>query len=165
MVRTMALAILFTFSLTGLLTNMSTATDVKAGADDEARAFIAEHEKTVRPLEREAALAWWNANVTGRDEDFQAKEESQNRLDAALSNRERFARLKAIKESPIRDPIVARQIAVLYLIYLEKQVDPELLRDHRQGQRHREGVQCLPRERERPEDDRQRGAQGPQGIA
>lgn len=128
MARPMSLAILFTFSLMGFLTTMSTATDVKAGAEDEARAFLAEHEKAVRPMEREAALAWWNANVTGRDQDFQAKEESQNRLDAALSNRERFARLKAIKESPIRDPIVARQIAVLYLIYLEKQVDPELLR-------------------------------------
>jgi peptidyl-dipeptidase A len=128
MARPMTLAILFTISLMGLLTTMSTATDVKAGAEDEARAFIAEHERAVRPMEREAALAWWNANVTGRDQDFKAKEESQNRLDAALSNRERFARLKAIKESPIRDPIVARQIAVLYLIYLEKQVDPGLLR-------------------------------------
>ncbi|MGP0065345.1 MAG: M2 family metallopeptidase [Isosphaeraceae bacterium] len=107
---------------------MSTANDANAGADDEARAFIASHEKTIRPLEREAALAWWNANVSGRDQDFQAKEEAQNRLDAALSDRGRFARLKAIKEGPIVDPIVSRQIAVLYLIYLEKQVDPELLR-------------------------------------
>jgi peptidyl-dipeptidase A len=128
MARPITLAILCTLTLMGSLTNMYTATDVNVGADDEARAFIAEHEKTVRPMEREAGLAWWNANVTGRDQDFQAKEESQNRLDAALSDRERFARLKAIKESTVRDPIVARQVAVLYLIYLEKQVDPELLR-------------------------------------
>src|SRR5262249_53759924 len=47
---------------------------------------------------------------------------------AALSDRERFARLKALKGGSIRDPIVARQIAVLYLLYLEKQVDPEHLR-------------------------------------
>jgi peptidyl-dipeptidase A len=128
MARPITWAILCTFTLMGSLTNMSTATDVNAGADDEARAFIAEHEKAVRPMEREAALAWWNANVTGRDQDFQAKEESQNRLDAALSDRGRFARLKAIKERTVRDPIVARQVAVLHLIYLEKQVDPELLR-------------------------------------
>jgi peptidyl-dipeptidase A len=128
MARPITLAILCSFTLMGSLTTMSTATDARAGADDEARTFIAEHEKTVRPLEREAALAWWNANITGRDEDFQAKEASQNRLDAALAHRERFARLKAIKEGTVRDPIVARQVAVLYLIYLEKQVDPELLR-------------------------------------
>ena len=64
-------------SLTGLSTTMSSANETKA--DDQplvaARAFIAEHERTVRPLEQEAALAWWNANVTGRDQDFQAKEQ------------------------------------------------------------------------------------------
>lgn len=106
MARPITLAILCTFTLMGSLTTMSTATDAKAVADDEAQAFIAEHEKTVRPLERDAALAWWNANITGRDEDFKAKEESQNRLDAALADRDRFARLKAIKEGPIRDPLV-----------------------------------------------------------
>ena len=82
----------------------------------------------IRPLERQAALTWWNANVSGRDQDFQAKEVAQNRLDAALSDRDRFARLKTIKNSPIDDSIAARQIAVLYLAYLEKQVDPDLLR-------------------------------------
>ena len=128
MARLTSFAILYTFILMGFLSTMSIATDVKASADEEARRFIAEHEKTVRPIEREASLAWWNANVSGRDEDFQAKEASQNRLDAALADRKRFERLKAIKESPIQDPIVARQVAVLYLIYLEKQVDPELLR-------------------------------------
>src|SRR5262249_8199427 len=38
-----------------------------------ARRLIEEHEARVRPLEREAALAWWNANVSGKDEDFSAK--------------------------------------------------------------------------------------------
>ena len=92
MARTKRIAIYGTFTMMGFLTTMATATESNAGADDEARAFIAAHEKTVRPMERDAALAWWNANVTGRDEDFQAKEEAQNRLDAALSDRERFAR-------------------------------------------------------------------------
>ncbi len=105
MARPITLAILCTFTLMGSLTTMSTATDAKAVADDEAQAFIAEHEKTVRPLERDAALAWWNANISGKDEDFEAKEESQNRLDAALADRDRFARLKAIKEGPIGDPL------------------------------------------------------------
>ena len=90
--------------LIGVSTRMSTAG--KLATDDRpeaaARAFIAEHEKTVRPLEREAALAWWNANVSGRDQDFQAKEQAQNRLDAALSDRDKFARVKALNDSAIR---------------------------------------------------------------
>jgi peptidyl-dipeptidase A len=101
-------------------------TDERAPAD--ARAFIADHEKNIRPLEHDVALAWWNANVTGRDEDFAAKEQAQNRLDAALSDQDKFSRLKALKASTLPDPILARQITVLYLLYLEKQVDPELLR-------------------------------------
>ena len=116
------------FSLMGLCMSISPANPSMAGTEEDARAFIAEHEKSVRPLEREAALTWWNANVTGRDEDFKAKEEAQNRFDAAISDRERFARLKSIHEKSIADPTVAREIAVLYLIYLEKQVDPVLLR-------------------------------------
>ncbi len=100
-------------------------------ADDmaaKARAFISEHERVVAPAEREVGLAWWNANVSGRDEDFAAKENAQNRLDALLLDPAKFATLKALKMSPISDPLVARQVAVLYLQYLEKQVDPGLLR-------------------------------------
>jgi len=106
----------------------------KAGAAAEgdnamkAREIVAAHEAHVRPLEREAALAWWNANVSGKDEDFAAKEEAQNRLDAALADPRRFAELKALKGAKLDDPLLARQVEVLYLTYLEKQVDPALLR-------------------------------------
>jgi peptidyl-dipeptidase A len=95
--------------------------------EPRARKFIAEHETRIRPLERAVGMAWWNANVTGKDEDFKAKEEAQNRLDLALADTKRFAELKAIKEAGIKDPLLARQIDVLYLSYLEKQVDPKLL--------------------------------------
>lgn len=94
----------------------------------EARAFVERHEARIRPLERAANLAWWNANVSGKDEDFQAKEDAQNRLDAALADREAFARLKSLKETRLGDPQLERTVAVLYLTYLEKQVDPALLR-------------------------------------
>src|SRR4051812_25077115 len=93
-----------------------------------ARRFIEEHEARVRPLERAAALAWWDANVSGKDEDFAAKEASQNRLDAALADRGRFDELKALKAGKLDDPLLDRQVEVLYLAYLEKQVDPALLR-------------------------------------
>src|SRR5262245_8094467 len=49
-------------------------------ADDVARGFVARHEAQVRPLEIAAQRAWWDANVTGKDSDFAAKEEAQNRL-------------------------------------------------------------------------------------
>jgi peptidyl-dipeptidase A len=60
---------------------------------DEARArkFIAEHEARVRPLEQAVNLAWWTASVSGKDADFKAKEQAQNKLDEVLADKERFA--------------------------------------------------------------------------
>jgi peptidyl-dipeptidase A len=97
-----------------------------------AKKFIAEHEKRIRPLDVAAGLAWWNANITGRDEDFKQKEDAQNKIDEALAKRDIFAELKKLKaardQGEIDDKIVAREIDVLYLMYLEKQVEPDLLK-------------------------------------
>ncbi len=69
---------------------MSTSNPGVVIAEDDgpsaARAFIAEHERRSGRWNATAALAWWNANVSGRDQDFKAKEDAQNRLDAALSD-------------------------------------------------------------------------------
>lgn len=103
-----------------------------AEATDKAKKFIEEHNAKIRPLEIAASLAWWNANISGKDEDFAKKEAAQNRIDGALSQRETFAKLKELKAASkakqIDDPQVARQIDLLYLQYLEKQVDPALLK-------------------------------------
>jgi peptidyl-dipeptidase A len=111
-----------------LMASQASAAQPPADKDARAREFIAEHEARIRPLEIAVNLAWWQANVSGQDEDFRAKEAAQNRLDEALADRERFARLKAIRDGQPADPLVKRQIDVLYLAYLEKQVDPELLK-------------------------------------
>lgn len=98
-------------------------------ATARAREFLAAHEAKVRPLEVAAALAWWNANVSGKDEDFKKKEEAQNRIDAALGDPAAFREIKAIKDTgAIDDPVLRRAVDVVYLAYLEKQVDPALLK-------------------------------------
>jgi peptidyl-dipeptidase A len=95
--------------------------------DALAKAFIAEHVAASRPLEEEVARFWWAANITGHDEDFKLKEEAEKKHDHLLSNPQTFTRLKAIHDAPIADPLLARQIHVLYLKYLPKQIDPKLL--------------------------------------
>jgi peptidyl-dipeptidase A len=99
-------------------------------AADGARAgrFIQQYEATVRPLEIDANRAAWTANITGKEEDFQRKEAAETKLALSLSNRESFAELKAIKQDGLNDPLLARQISILYLEYLGKQVDPDLLK-------------------------------------
>ncbi len=101
-------------------------------ATERARRFLDAHEKKLRPLEVAANLAWWNANISGKDEDFHKKAETQNRIDEALANPEAFREIHELKKlrdaGAIDDPIVARSVQVVYLIYLEKQVDPALLK-------------------------------------
>jgi peptidyl-dipeptidase A len=95
--------------------------------DARAKAFIDEHVAAVEPLQEEIARWSWEANVTGKDEDFKRKEEAQKKFDAIVSNPKMFARLKEIRSAKVADPLLARQIDVLYLQYLPKQIDPELL--------------------------------------
>ena len=93
-----------------------------------ARKFIQRYLEEIRPIEIQANLAWWDANTSGKDDDFARKEQAENRLNAALSDQSSFAQLKSLREAGLGDPVLRRQIEVLYLKYLEKQVDPELLR-------------------------------------
>jgi peptidyl-dipeptidase A len=95
-----------------------------------AKQFLTEHTKKLQPLEVAAARAWWDANISGNDADFQKKIDSQNKIDAALSDKAAFAKVKELKDAAkdIDDPVLRRAIEVLYLTYLEKQVDAELLK-------------------------------------
>lgn len=107
------------------------ATDAAANPEDtdKARKLVDSFSKQIRPLEVAANRAWWDANITGKDEDFKRKEDAQNKIDAFLSDVIAFAQVKALKtKGKIDDPIVKRAIDVIYLAYLEKQVDPELLK-------------------------------------
>lgn len=97
---------------------------------ERARKFVEAHVAKMQPLEKVAGVAWWNANVSGKDEDFKRKEETQNKIDAQLADPVVFREIKSLKDrGGITDPLLARQIDVLYLQYLEKQVDGLLLRE------------------------------------
>jgi peptidyl-dipeptidase A len=119
-------------AVAGLLTPEVSAQEQPADPVAAAKEFIAAHETKIRPLDVAAGKAWWTANITGKDEDFAKKEEAQNKIDAALSDPEPFARLKGIKAAAdagkIADAQVARQVHLLYLMYLEKQVPADLLK-------------------------------------
>ncbi len=93
-----------------------------------ARRFLENYEKTVRPQEIEVGRRWWAANVSGKDEDYQKKQEAETKLELMLADPKAFAELKAIHSSTLSDAALARQIDVLYLDYLARQIDPELLK-------------------------------------
>src|SRR5260370_9197470 len=96
-----------------------------ADATDRAKKFVAAHEAKLRPLEIAANRAWWDANISGKDEDFQKKEEAQNRVDQALADHKAFQQVKDLQDHPkdINDKLNARCFEALNLTYLEKQTD------------------------------------------
>jgi peptidyl-dipeptidase A len=105
------------------------AADEPASADARAKRFVEQFEAAVRPLEIEMNRATWNADISGKDEDFRKKEAAEEKMGLELGNPERFAELKAIREARPTDPTLAREIEVVYrYYYLEKQVPPELLK-------------------------------------
>ena len=96
------------------------------GPTEEAAAFIAKYEMNIKPLDTALGKAWWNANTTGSDEAFAEKEALENRYNELLSNAEDFAMLKSLRDAQLAAQ-QKRQIELLYLEYLDKQVDVELL--------------------------------------
>ena len=139
-----------------------------ASAADEPAAFIADHLKRLKPLELAANRAWWDANTSGKDEDFKRKEESQNKIDAALADTGMFARCKSLYESRNTAIADARHEAAdrtaLPAIPRKAGRPGPVEEAHVQGQRRRAGVQRLPAERGRQGDVGQSGAGGAEEI-
>lgn len=109
----------------GMMTVEHTA--LAADADRDARQFIQFHEEHIRPLEIEVARRWWEAATTGKDEAFVAKQRAEEQLEKRLADRAAFSRLRTIHAAGPTDPLLKRQIALLYLQYLGRQIDPELI--------------------------------------
>ncbi len=97
-------------------------------ADARAKAFIAKFEREIRPLETDAAKCWYAASLSGAKEDFARKKEAEFKLKAALGDVKSFEELKAIKENQVADPLLRREIDVIYREYLGNQIDKTLLR-------------------------------------
>ena len=86
--------------------------------------FVAKYESKVIPLYKEVSLAYWNAAISGKKEDFDKVADLQNKMTAIYASKEDYNALKKIKESgDIKDDILKRELVVLYNYYLGNQVD------------------------------------------
>lgn len=90
--------------------------------------FIKAFEIKAIPLYRNEALASWNANISGTDAGWAISEKASSENAKMYSDTAAFAELKAIKESgDVKDPVLIRQIEIIYNACLEKQVDTVLI--------------------------------------
>ncbi len=96
----LALSFLTTGTM-ALAAEQNVAPQSNPDANSAAAAIVKEYENEVLPLEYKVNLAWWQANTTGTDDAFTAKEQAQNAYDQALANSDRFNRLKQLMEISI----------------------------------------------------------------
>ncbi len=96
--------------------------------EKQLKEFINSRVEKIKPVEKEANLAYWNASVSGKSEDYERSSELQIKLNKIYSDKEDFEYLKSAKASgKIKDPLLSRQLNVLYNDYLQNQIDSVLM--------------------------------------
>lgn len=95
----------------------------------EAEAVIAGYLEHFRPLDLELRKAWYRYDTTGDKKASARRSELELAIRKLNSDRERFAKLKPLYDARERldDPLLTRQVEVLYLAHLPNQVAPEKL--------------------------------------
>jgi peptidyl-dipeptidase A len=97
--------------------------------EKQLQTFIETHVEKVKPLEKEANLAYWDASISGKSEDYDRSSKLQLQLTKIYSSKDNFTYLKSLKESgQIKNPLLARQLTVLYNSYLKNQIDSVLMK-------------------------------------
>ena len=86
-------------------------------------------------------MEYFNASISGKPEDYQKAATLELQLNKIYANKEDFAELEQIKESKsVKNPLLKRQLDILYNDYLGKQIDEELLEEIVQLQTKNENI-------------------------
>lgn len=111
-----------------LLSLLFSCTSKQEKMETKLRDFIAKVEVDLKPMSQEAAIASWDASISGKDEDYKRSEDAQIKLVKLFCDSTLFAELKEIKESGlVKDSILNRQMEILYPSFQRNQVSKELL--------------------------------------
>jgi peptidyl-dipeptidase A len=111
------------------VTSMAACGSAENAKESQLKEFITSHVEKIKPLDKQANLAWWDAAVTGDPKAYDRSSEMQLLIRRVYSDPKDFAFLKEVKQAgPVKDPLLARQLTVLYNAYLANQIDPELLK-------------------------------------
>ncbi len=92
--------------------------------------FIRHHDSVLVPLYKEMTLASWQANITGKDEDYKKSEEVNLRLMALYADKAKLEKLEQIQVSGmITDPLMLRQLDVLFRSFVMAKADTAKLNE------------------------------------
>ena len=83
----------------------------------------------VEPLYTQMSQAYWDATASGKDEYYDLYANLDIQLTKIFSNSEDFQKIKTFKETgKISDPILSRELEVVYYQFLANQADTSLLK-------------------------------------
>jgi peptidyl-dipeptidase A len=92
--------------------------------------FLKEYEAKVIPLSIASNLTSFNATVSGKEDDYEKSIQAQVALEKLHSDTAAFAQVKAFRESgQVTDPLLRRQLEIIYLSYLGGQIDTKTLEE------------------------------------
>jgi peptidyl-dipeptidase A len=89
--------------------------------------FLEKHVSEVRPLAREAALAWWEANVTGSEEAFERGASLHAQLMKIYAREDEYHLLQSIPNDSLSDPLLRRQHKLLLDEYRGHQMSEKVI--------------------------------------
>lgn len=95
--------------------------------ENKAKELIQNFEERFIPVFIEYNKAYFNATISGKDEDYKKAEEYQLQMSKVLSDKELFKKVKELKEYNLKNYLLKRQIEVLYNNMLRYQIDSILL--------------------------------------
>lgn len=97
--------------------------------ESQMQTFVDRHVQQLEPLSTESGRAYYAAQVSGKEEDFDRVKDLSLQINDLYLDRSDFEILRKARQSGrVRDPRLKRQVDRLYLAFLKSQMDPELLK-------------------------------------
>lgn len=121
----------FLFSFFAFAVFLMTCVPSQGGSETadtkQVQAFLADHVRQIEPKLKAMALADWNANATGEKKHYEEKAGLELEIRKIYSSKQEYDLLKKwVVSGAIADPLLRRQVVLLYNSYLVNQIDVEL---------------------------------------
>jgi len=90
--------------------------------------FINYYESFVKGLSKDLSIAYFDATISGKKEDYEKAASLQLKLNKFFSGKEDFQKLKKFKESgEIKNPLLLRQLNLIYNSFASNQFEESLM--------------------------------------
>lgn len=97
---------------------------------EEFQQFLKDYDLKIAKLNKESNIAYFDASISGKDEDYKKSADLEIKMKKIWSNKEDFARIKKFAASKsITDPLLKRELTVIYNTYLKNQLDDNKLEE------------------------------------